>query len=104
MISRLEIQINDTDVLFHGRMSTREAFDFINYFDKEGFTEIEIGDENSCLHLSKPIHQKDTEKSGIYLNVLNERNKLIDRVKELEDLIKNHIEQSLPESEIIYGV
>lgn len=56
---RLEIYIDEHEVLFHGKMSIREAFDFLNYFDKEGFDEVFWGEENSCLRLTKKTPQQE---------------------------------------------
>ena len=51
--ARLEISIYDGLVIFHGEMTIREAFDFLNYFDREGYNIVTVGQENSSICLKK---------------------------------------------------
>lgn len=75
---RYSIQVADDYILFHGNMTIEEAFDFMNFYEKKGFNEVSIGEENSCLCLMKRDRQEE-ERSEIK--------------KELDDVVKFHNER-----------
>lgn len=105
--ARLEIHIFDNEVIFHGIMRIVECYDFLNYFDKEGFNEILWGEENSCLRLTR----KPTQPEKIYrpedfcspdevLRLHEEKDSLKKKVLDLEALLRQVIEQyKRPETE-----
>jgi hypothetical protein len=105
--SRLEIHIYDNEVIFHGIMTIVECYDFLNYFDKEGFKKIMWGEENSCLRLTR----KANESEKIYtpedfcsrdevFRFYEERDVLKKRITELESLLKQVINQNkIPEND-----
>lgn len=50
---RYSIEVSDGEVLIHGYISIREAFDFLSFFDQQGYDCLIPGDENSVLRLTK---------------------------------------------------
>lgn len=50
---RYSIEADDDIVIIHGSLTIAEAFDFLSYYDKQGFNEVGVGDENSTLFLRK---------------------------------------------------
>lgn len=64
---RYSIEVSDTLVLIHGYLSIREAFDFLSFFEQQGFNCVMPGDENSCLRLfkKKDEAQEKAEESAL---------------------------------------
>lgn len=88
---RYSIYVYDGIVIIYGSLTIEETFDFINYFEKKGFNEVGVGDENSTLLLRKTDyeHKRLTEEN---FNRLHE--KLEDNDKEQKLIIsdlKRHI-------------
>lgn len=62
---RYSIEVEDDCVVIHGYLTMREAFDFLSFFDQQGFTCIKPGYENSTLFLMKENYteeKKDDEE------------------------------------------
>jgi type I site-specific restriction-modification system R (restriction) subunit len=96
---RYSIEVSEGLVVIHGKLSIEEAFDFLNFFEKKGFDEVGIGQENSalCLYNNKAIYgDKDEEPvipekdiwESFYEEKSKENEKLRERIKQLERLIK----------------
>ena len=89
---RYSIDVSDFNVLIHGELSIREAFDFLNYFEKEGYNRLIPGDENSCLHMCKVEKlikedlTKNLEARVIDLNIQNQNLKV--KIDDLERIIE----------------
>jgi hypothetical protein len=96
---RYSIEVGEGIVEIHGKLTIEEAFDFLNFFEKKGFDEVGVGDENSCLRLfnNKVIYGDKVEEpviperdfwEGCYHEKELENLKLRDKIKQLESLIK----------------
>lgn len=102
---RYSIEVWEDYILFHGSMTIEEAFDFMNFFEKKGFNEVSIGEENSCLCLMKIDEEKEKsefQKSNeaseeFYEEMMEDKNKEIIILKEqnknLTSLVRQLINQ-----------
>jgi hypothetical protein len=57
---RYTIEVSDDEVLIHGYLSIREAFDFLSFFDQQGYDTLWPGDENSAMRIVKKKVTYDT--------------------------------------------
>lgn len=102
MEHRYTIEVSDKEISIEGRLSIEEMFDWLNYFDKQGFKSAEMSYDDGSLILHKYTieerekYLKSEEKKEddifyekLYNSEKDEVIKLQTRVKELEDLIKN---------------
>ena len=62
MNERYSIECSEGEALIHGYLTITEAFDFLSYYEKKGFTCLIPGDQNSCMRLSiTPVGIPSTE-------------------------------------------
>lgn len=99
---RYSIEVSDDCVFIYGDLSIREAFDFLNYFEKEGFDFIGDGYENSSLSLYKKVKKEECEKKIKFESQF--LNKIQDSVFSEESIEKNNnddLEKCLEEYKIL---
>lgn len=65
MIERYSIEVNDCLVEIRGTLTIEEAFDFLNFFDKKGYTNVVEGDQNSTIRMLKMNKEENTEKEKV---------------------------------------
>lgn len=53
MDERYKIEVSDEAVEITGTLTIREAFDFLNFFEREGYTTLEDWSEHSTLYMRK---------------------------------------------------
>jgi hypothetical protein len=101
MESKYTIEVSDEAVEITGTLTIREAFDFLSFFEKEGFTTLEDWGERTTLYLRKRnLDQEITDRvNKNVLDELTEANRygkeliaknveLTQKIKDLEYLIK----------------
>ena len=76
---RYSLEVGNDYVLIYGELSIREAFDFLSFFDQQGFKYFTCGHENSTLLLKKETEAElkkeiSENKSQMYFNILTEKN------------------------------
>ncbi len=101
MEAKYTIEVSDEAVEIRGTLTIREAFDFLSFFEKEGFTTLEDWGDRSTLYLAKRnLDQEITDR--VNKNVLDELDsankygkeliakniELTQKIKDLEYLIK----------------
>ena len=105
---RYSIECGEEFVVIHGYLSIREAFDFLAFYEREGFTCLIPGEENSCMRMCKTDHSKPvkTEKAHTTqeywdfkeVMIWKEKcEKLNEKVIQLENIIKTFIPSNSPE-------
>lgn len=105
MIARYSIEANDEIVVIYGHLRIEEAFDFLNYYEKEGFNCVSFGKENSTICLLKHDHKNDTQNcndtkdyENISLEAFKQENTRLQRInKELTDLINKLLHKENPD-------
>ena len=86
---KYSIRVYDERVEIEGRLIIREAFDFLNFFDQQGFTTLESNYDNDTLTLSKRDEQKEERIRLIEESI--EDNKHYQRLyNQAQDQIKKH--------------
>jgi hypothetical protein len=58
MNERYSIEVSDDCVLIYGDLSIRETFDFLSFFDQQGFKSVVSGHENSTLCMMTKEYSK----------------------------------------------
>lgn len=101
MDERYKIEVSDEAVEITGTLTIREAFDFLSFFEREGFTTLEDWGERTTLYLRKRnLDQEITDR--VNKDVLDELSaannygkellaknvELMQKIKDLEYLIK----------------
>jgi len=105
---KYSIECSEGCVEIQGYLSIREAFDFLSYYEREGFTCLTPGDQNSCMLLTKhdftkPSHPEKPHCSEDYWAIdeimmwKGKCEKLQAKVIDLEILIKSFLPSNLPE-------
>jgi len=102
MTEKYKIEVSEDCVEIRGTLTIREAFDFLSFFEKEGFTTLEDWGDRTTLYLSKrDLKQewidsinKETREDLIHTDKcwkdsLQENEKLKEKIRELEGLIKS---------------
>ena len=102
--TRYTIEVRDDAVEITGTLTIREAFDFLAFFEREGFTTLEDWGERTTLYFRKRnIDQELTDRVNKntldeledvkkdYKGLLNTNIEQAQKIKELEGLIKNHM-------------
>lgn len=87
---RYTIEVSEGCVEIQGKLTIREAFDFLSFFEREGFDQVCPGQENSALFLMKPGSEKEQEE----------------KVTTLQDLFANESKKSSCcelKGKIVYG-
>lgn len=90
---KYSIEAMDDCVIIYGTLTIEEAFDFISFYDKKGFTELGVGIENStiCLYRTDLQQKRISEESFARVQEKLEDNdkeqKLI--ISDLKKLIKD---------------
>ena len=59
---RYSIEVSEGCVEIHGYLTIRETFDFLAFFEREGFCCVTPGQENSALFLTKKDFTKKEDK------------------------------------------
>lgn len=82
MPAKYEITVDDDRVLIHGKLTIREAFDFLSFYEKEGFDQVMWGEENSalCLVKSKKEAVKIQDIHSMYAPRLVDPSKVIEPI------------------------
>lgn len=105
---RYSIEVCDSEVLIHGYLTIREAFDFLAFFDQQGFKSVWPGDENSVMRLTKlnanaeetlpDESSEDThlENAKFIRELLKKNDGLKMRVEQLTGFIKDLLRQTQP--------
>jgi hypothetical protein len=93
MRERYTIEVCDYEVQIYGELTIREAFDFISFFDQQGYNKLVIGHENTTLRLIKEKETTESESEFDMHETLWKDEKVTSsqlrkRLKEQEDLIK----------------
>ena len=93
MRERYTIEVCDYEVQIYGELTIREAFDFLNFFDQQGYNKLVIGHENTTLRLIKEKETIEGESDfdmheTLWKDEKETSNQLRKRLKEQEDLIK----------------
>lgn len=101
MEHRYTIEVSDKEISIEGRLSIEEMFDWLNYFDKQGFksAEMSYNDGSLILHKytieekEKYLKSEEKKEDDIFYEKLYNSEKeanicLRENVKYLEDLIK----------------
>jgi len=102
MDERYKIEVSDEAVKITGTLTIREAFDFLNFFDREGYTTLEDWSEHSTLYLRKRnLDQEMTDRVNkdtleeiahireLYKSEKERSESLAQKVEELDGMIKN---------------
>lgn len=50
---KYSIHVNEEEVLIFGELTIREAFDFLSFYEREGYTQVTLGQDNSTLRILK---------------------------------------------------
>lgn len=87
---RYSMSVNDYAVEIYGELTVREAFDFLNFFDQQGYNIITIGHENSSLRMIKSsVYESVPDTHEILLEDEKKTNsQLRKRLKDQEEIIK----------------
>lgn len=101
MEHRYTIEVSDKEISIEGRLSIEEMFDWLNYFDKQGFKSAEMSYNEGSLILhkytieekEKYLKSEEKKEDDIFYEKLYNSEKeanicLMENVKYLEDLIK----------------
>ena len=102
MTERYSIEVNDDSVIIYGDLTIEETFDFLNFYERKGFTCVCVGIENSTLCMfkknfakdeieteQKKLDEKNEFEESYYCQSLYEENIRLKKInKELEDLIR----------------
>lgn len=114
MLERYTIEVGQDYVKIDGELTIRETFDFLNFFEKDGFTRVCQGDQNSTLYLIRPSgdfpcpfgclppeKQSDNFDKILYEQQKQENDRLRIANKQIESLIKLLLDQEkkTPEKE-----
>lgn len=109
MSERYTVIVGDEMIEVEGQLTITEAFDFLSFFDRQGYNRL-IACDGNCLTLykmdfekEKEIEQSDREKDLI--STLNHKQRIIeqselelneqkDKTKQLESLIKELMSES----------
>jgi len=102
---RYTIEVGAGVVIIHGYLTIREAFDFLAFFDQQGYTSVYPGDENSAMRLVKTdctegyVESQLHEKREKAFEFLYEKEKktnleLIENIRFLEERLI-HLENAL---------
>jgi flagellar motility protein MotE (MotC chaperone) len=101
MNPRYTIEVSDESVEITGRLTIREAFDFLNFFEREGYTSLEWSENSTLFMVKVDLDQEKTERVNKEtlqeLYFAQEQNKaekeksldLFHKVRELEGMVKN---------------
>ncbi len=105
-VEKYTIEVTDESVEIRGTLTIREAFDFLNFFEMEGYTTLEDWGDRTTLYLRKRDLEKElterVNKETIYqldfIKLAYEEEKLKSeysgkKVKELESLIKQLMQE-----------
>ena len=101
MNPRYTIEVSDESVEITGRLTIREAFDFLSFFEREGYTALDWSENSTLFMIKADLDQEKTDR--VYkatlqeLHFTQEQNKaekeksldLFHKVRELEGMIKN---------------
>ena len=93
MHERYSIEVCDYEVQIYGELTIREAFDFLSFFDQQGYNKVIIGHENSTLRLIKEKETNENESDfnlheTLWKDEKETSSQLRKRLKEQEELIK----------------
>lgn len=98
---RYTIRVSEEKVEIEGTLTIREAFDFLNFFDREGFNTIEDGDHTCLCFRKRDIDEErrqfiiknnlESEKTYqlLYDQETEKNKKLSKKIDELDFLIRN---------------
>jgi hypothetical protein len=59
---RYSIEVSDDMVIIHGNLTIRESFDFLAFFDQQGYKTLCPGEQNSAMCLIKMDYLEIEEK------------------------------------------
>lgn len=106
MHERYSIDVANDCVLIHGNISIREAFDFLSFFEQQGFNSLTYGEENSAMCLLrtsiKEMREEQVLKEKVaddlfyetlYNSSQDEIKKLRDKISHLESLMKEMLNE-----------
>lgn len=109
--TRYTIYVSDECVQIEGKLTIREAFDMLSYFDQQGFTTIEENFDQSTLTFRKRDIEKEERQRIIeesisdnkfYKNLYEKSEKEIEELKieirQFDYLIKKNIEDTIEKS------
>ena len=101
MNPRYTIEVSDESVEITGRLTIREAFDFLSFFEREGYTALDWSENATLFMIKADLDQEKTERVNKLtlqeLHFIQEQNKaekeksvdLSCKVRELEGMVKN---------------